>query len=180
MYAPWYCLATSNCVRKPAHSVLQLYYRILGSCPSFPSKRIIFISPTKKLIRIKKIAEAVWSPSKVGLSLKLERRSRKPSWKSFGVGNVKPSKQCLSCPNAMPVNRYKKVAIEHAWRCINSVCSKFKVYVSILKGSYFESINLDIRHALLIPSRCAIRIPKHCIPVDFHLSRTAVIKESVH
>lgn len=55
---------------------------------------------------------------------------------------------CSLCNHALHQVRYKRNIDGYAFKCNRSSCSKFKVYVSIRKHSFFENLKIELKQIL--------------------------------
>lgn len=83
---------------------------------------------------------------------------------------------CQSCGCITSLNKYRKNIDEFGWRCTVRNCSKFKIYVSIRTGSFFEGLNCSFKHAIQVILGYACRNQRHSIERQIPLSQPTILK----
>lgn len=82
---------------------------------------------------------------------------------------------CDECHSSMSLNRYKKVVDGYAWRCTIRQCRKFKVYVSLRTGSFFEGFSITLNLCMKVLVRYATRTQRIAI-----IEGTSVSENTCH
>ncbi|KAG0438941.1 hypothetical protein DMUE_2776, partial [Dictyocoela muelleri] len=68
--------------------------------------------------------------------------------RSFGV--LREYIYCDECNNLLHQVKYKRNKDGYAFKCNRSTCSKYQVYISIRKNSFFNDFKLDLKILLKI------------------------------
>lgn len=89
--------------------------------------------------------------------------------------NLMPvEKRCESCGTSMNINSYKKNREGVAWRCINRNCKKFKIYISIRTGTFFQHFHTEIAMVLRIIGKWVLNNTRASITESTNVSDKTV------
>lgn len=88
-------------------------------------------------------------------------------------GCLKQVSICDTCSLQEKRVHYNRCQDKLAWRCMNTLCTRYKEYSSIRKESFFEDMTIDLR-------KCVVLLWKWCIScTQVHARAEVAVSEKV-